>query len=216
MTILRKLAVVATVALGFGLAVTTPTGRLSGAAFADEAGDLVFTDRAPWDIGSAGKVWTLDIVAPAGTQVHTIADGTLALVSTTDPKDGKPMLQLLEKGGGPERKIGPFPTDGGDPTVVFFLETVARNMAAISGGSPYYIRNRLKDAVFRGGELVEEGGAKVAVFRPFRDDPNKARMGVFEQLELRFVMDDPKAPIRSMTASTGGEAPAFLVSMVQP
>ncbi len=207
MTILRKLAVVAVMTIGCGL---------PAASFADEAGDLVFTDRAPWALGSEGEVWALDIVAPAGAQVHTITDGTLSLVGTTDPSDGKPMLQLLEQGGGPERKIGPFPPDGGDPTVVFFLETVARNMAAISGGSPYYIRNRLKDSVFRGGDLVEEGGNKVAVFRPFVDDPNKERMRPFDQLELRFVIADPKAPIHSMIASTGGEAPAFLVSMVQP
>ncbi len=206
-TQLRKLALAASLAFACAL---------PGLAAANEAGDLVFAERAPWSLPDGGEVWALDIVVPEGAEVRAFRDGKLSLVTTTDPKDGKPMLQLLEDGGGLERKIGPFPSDGGDPTVVFFLETVARNMAASSGGSPYYIRNRLKDAVFRGGELTSEGDTKVAVFRPFLNDPNKARMGVFEQLELRFVIADPKEPIASMTATTGGETPAFLVSMVQP
>ncbi len=202
------------------LAVFALGCSLPAATFAGEAGDLVFTERGPWDLKGDPIVWALTINGPPEAQFRQITDGTITMGETTDPSDGKPMLELIETnpaaGQIPPRKIGPFPLDGGDPSVVFFLETVARDMAAVTGGSPFYIRNRMKDSVFRGGELREEGGQKIAVFRPFEADPNKERMKPFDQLELRFVMNEPKAPIHSMTASTGGEKPVFLISMVQP
>lgn len=207
MTILRKLAIALTLSVSFGAPM---------AAVANEAGDLVFTERGPWQLKDQGPVWAWNVVAPTGVDLHSIKDGTLSLIEITDPSDGKPVLQLVEKGTGPERRIGPFPTDGGDPSVVFFLESIARNMAASTGGSPFYIRNRIKDAIFRGGEIQTEGDTQVAVFRPFAADPNKDRMKPFDQLEMRFTLADPKAPIQSMVASTGGESPAFLVSLVQP
>ena len=78
-------------------------------------------------------------------------------------------------------------------------------MATLTGGSPDYIRNRIKDAVFRGGSIAREGGVTTVVARPFESDPNRARMGGFETLQLRFVLgDDPAAPIREMVAETAG------------
>ena len=113
------------------------------------------------------------------------------------------MLQLDQKSTQRSRRIGPFPTSGGDPVVTFFLESTARDMAALTGGSPDYIRNRIKDAVFRGGEVTGAEGAREVVLRPFADDPNKARMQGFETLEIRFRMGaDPRQPIPEMVART--------------
>ncbi|AGT10417.1 hypothetical protein [Paracoccus aminophilus] len=207
MNLLRPATVVVALMLGQGLAF---------AASANEAGDQVFADRAPWTLDQGPLVWRLTVEGPASESFRPIENGTIELVRAVDPADGKPMLQILEKGGPIDRKLGPFPVDGGDPTVVFFLENVARDMAAITGGSPYYIRNRMKDALFRGGELRKEGGQTLAVFQPFREDKNKDRMGEFAQLELVFTLADPKAPIKSMVASTGGDKPTFRIAMVQP
>lgn len=203
MTGFRALALVALVAL------------MPGLARANEAGDLVFADRTPWQVKDKPVVWSLDISGPAAQDFRPIADGRVALSEVTDPSDGKPVLQINQESTVITRKIGPFPTDGGDPTVIFFLENVARDMAAVTGGSPFYIRNRMKDALFRGGEIRAEDGRQIAVFRPFVDDPNKARMAGFDQLELAFTIDDPKQPISSMIASTGGDAPLFRVAMVK-
>ncbi len=212
LTKMRRLICLAVLATGCGLPF---------AAFADAAGDLVFTERGPWNLKDAPVVWSLNIAGPPKAQFRQIKDGQISLIETTDPSDGKAMLQLVEKNPDPnsplpERKVGPFPADSGDPSVVFFLETVARDMAAATGGSPFYIRNRMKDAVFRGGEIRQEADQQVAVFRPFANDPNKDRMAPFDQLELNFVIRDPKAPIHAMSATTGGESPAFLFSMEQP
>ncbi|MFD2441967.1 hypothetical protein ACFSS8_21145 [Paracoccus kondratievae] len=105
---------------------------------------------------------------PEAGDFKPLGEGTVTLQAVTDPADGKPVLELAEKTDRITRRIGPFPVSGGDPALVFFLENISRDMAMLTGGSPFYIRNRLKDALFRGGEVRQEGDAIVAVFAPFR------------------------------------------------
>lgn len=184
---------------------------------ADEAGDLVFAERGPWQLEGKPLVWTLTQTGPEVEGFTPLGQGTISLTQTTDASDGKPVLELLEKTARIDRRIGPFPVSGGDPALTFFLETVSRDMAALTGGSPFYIRNRLKDALFRGGEVRREDGATVAVFVPFQGDKNSGHMLGFETLELRFTLDEPKAPIRAMAARTGplaGGQPAYDSAMV--
>lgn len=184
---------------------------------AGEAGDLVFAERGPWQIEGRPLVWTLSQTGPEVEGFVPLGQGSIALQQVTDASDGKPALELHEKTARIDRRIGPFPVSGGDPALTFFLETVSRDMAALTGGSPFYIRNRLKDALFRGGEIQRQDGATVAVFAPFRGDRNSARMLGFETLELRFTLGEPKAPIRAMVARTGplaGGQPAYDSAMV--
>ena len=123
-------------ALG-GLLLTAP-------ALAGEAGDLVFAERGPWDLSAAPVVWQIDQQGPEVEGFRPLGQGTITLSQVTDPADGKAALQLDEATPRITRKIGPFPISGGDPSLTFFLESVARDMAALTGGSPFYIRNRLK------------------------------------------------------------------------
>ncbi len=202
MKVLRELALL-------GLLAASP-------ALAGEAGDLVFAERGPWSLDRP-LVWTISQTGPEIEGFKPLGQGTVSLSSATDPSDGQPVLHLNEDTPRIKRKIGPFPVSGGDPSLTFFLETVARDMAALTGGSPFYIRNRLKDALFRGGEVVTQGDGRVAVFLPFRDDKNSQRMYGFETLQLRFTLGDPKQPIRQMLAETGplaGDRPAYRNQMV--
>lgn len=184
---------------------------------AGEAGDLVFAERGPWQLQDKPLVWALTQTGPKVEGFAPLGQGTISLAQTTDPSDGKPVLELSEQTARITRKIGPFPVSGGDPALTFFLETVSRDMAALTGGSPFYIRNRLKDALFRGGAVQRQGDATVAVFAPFQGDRNSERMLGFETLELRFTLGDPKQPIRAMAARTGplaGGRPAYDSEMV--
>lgn len=187
-------------------------GLLSASsAVADEAGDLVFAERGPWTIDQP-LVWQISQTGPEVEGFKPLGQGTVTLTQAVDPSDGKPVLELAEDTSRIKRKIGPFPSSGGDPVLTFFLETTARDMAALTGGSPFYIRNRLKDALFRGGQVERTGDTAVAVFAPFKDDKNAERMLGFQSLELRFTLQDPKQPIRQMQALTGalaGDAPAY-------
>lgn len=178
---------------------------------AGEAGDLIFAERGPWALGDRTLTWSLTHEGPASPAFLQIREGRVTLSQVTDPSDGQPVLQLEQTAEGRNRRIGSFPTSGGDPTVIFFLENTTRDMAALSGGNPDYIRNRIKDAVFRGGSVSHEGGVTTVVAHPFEGDPSSGRMRGFETLELRFVLgDDPRAPIREMIAETTGPVTAAL------
>lgn len=96
------------------------------------------------------------------------------------------------------RNLGSFPASIGNPMIMYFAETVARDMAETAGGSPFYIRNRLKEALVGAAEMAEgqadlDGAGiavKTVVMRPFADDPNRDRMHGFEDLELIVAMSD--------------------------
>ena len=183
------------------------------AGLAAEAGDAVFSERGPWDLGQETLEWQLTVEGPAAEGFRPTADGRLTMTQVIDPSDDQPVLQLEQQGGAMDRKIGPFPISAGDPVLTYFLEQTVRDMATLTGGSPHYIRNRMKDAIFRGGEIADQDGQKVATFRPFAQDQNAARMKGFETLTLTFVMDDPKAPIRELRAATD-QAPGYRNTLV--
>ncbi len=171
-------------------------------AYADEAGDAVFAERAPWTLDQDGLTWTVNVDGPDAEGFLHVTDGQITLTQGIDPSDQKPILQLQQQADQRSRKIGPFPSEGGDPVLTFFLEEITRDMSRLTGGSPFYIRNRLKDALFRGGSLDRAADHQTAVFRPFEGDPNAAKMGGFQNLSLTFVLDQPDQPIREMRAET--------------
>lgn len=188
-----------------GVAVALMLALAAGAAWAGAAGDAVFAERGPWTLGDEALRWDVHVEGPQAEGFLPITAGAVTISEGIDPSDQKPVLYLTVNTDTRERRIGPFPVSGGDPALTYFLEQVTRDMATLAGGSPFYIRNRIKDAVFRGGEIAASGEERVATFRPFADDPNAARMGGFETLTLTFALDhDPKAPIREMRAETQG------------
>ena len=114
-------------------------------------------------------------------------------------ESGDMMLANLQfNRDGKHRNLGSFPASVGNPMIMYFYESVIRDMAETAGGSPYYIRNRVKEALVRPAEITE-GSAKIdgntvptrtSILRPCRDDPNRARMAAFGDLELRVTMSD--------------------------
>lgn len=199
-------------ALLLGLAPLSALVPVPGSAA--EAGDAVFADRGPWDLGATALEWDVTVQGPAAEGFRPTQDGRVTLAQAIDPGDNRPILQLTQVAGPIDRTIGPFPISAGDPVLTFFLEQTTRDMAALTGGSPFYIRNRMKEALFRGGEISREGEAVTASFRPFADDPSADRMNGFESLTLTFVMADPQEPIRELRAQTEGDAPGYLNRMV--
>ena len=112
-----------------------------------------------------------------------------------------------------EQSIGRFPAQTGNPIVMYFLESVVRDMAAAAGGSPFYIRNRVKAALVQPAELetrevtVDSEAVTVqqVTLRPFEGDPNAARMSGFDALTLTFTLSEAVPGwYRSLEARVGG------------
>lgn len=152
------------------------------------------------------KTGTLDHVG-AGTQlVYTrqVSNSVLPEAATRDTgqvvltlEAGEtPMAALQFQQDGKHRNLGTFPASIGNPMIMYFAETVARDMAETAGGSPFYIRNRLKEALVSAAE-VSEGTAMVdgkevpvstITMVPFANDPNRARMQGFADLTLTVTV----------------------------
>ena len=202
---LRALAIAGLVALGT-------------AAAAGEAQDRLFA------VGVLGSVETgqelvygferLGDFPP--DKISAVTQGKARLDMRLDA-DGKREAIIALNDGKRDETFDPFPADAGNPMFMVFMEQNVRAMATLTGGSPFYIRDRLKDALFRGGVVEQQDGHPVASFQPFATDPNRDRMYGFGDLTLRFVLDGPDRPIRRMLAETGplaGDRPAYRNEMV--
>lgn len=96
------------------------------------------------------------------------------------------------------RALGTFPASVGNPMIMYFYETVVRDMAEAAGGSPFYIRNRVKEALVQSSEITEGQAVvdgktvptRTIRMYPFEGDPNSERMKGFGDLELRVTMSD--------------------------
>lgn len=193
----------AVAALLSALPLASPAGAAAPAG-ASETDRLIFADR-DWSGAKAGLSWSL---ARAGAEVPgfvPVAGGRLDVVEMMDPQYKKAMLELHEVAEGRDRVVGRFPPSV-DPLLVYFLESTTRNMAAIAGGNPDYIRSRIKAALRRGGAvLTAPDGGRTVILSPFLNDRHAARMRGFETLTLTISLaPEAGAPIRGLSA----EAPA--------
>ncbi|MBS8225317.1 hypothetical protein [Vannielia litorea] len=115
-----------------------------------------------------------------------------------------PVAELLFRQDEKYRSVGSFPASVGNPVIMYFVETVVRDMAETAGGSPFYIRNRVKESLVSPADVSEDGGIVSVVIRPFEGDPNAERMQGFGDLALTVVMSE-EVPgwYESLTAEAG-------------
>jgi len=167
-------------------------------ALADRATDLVFSNGVLGNIPQNKTVLYKHLrLGPEGSEFHSIADGQVSLAIVPSQIGGNEViLEMLDSGQ--LRNRTQFPADAGNPIVMAFLESNLRSMAQITGGSPFYLRNRIKESLRSGGQIEP---VKIAIdgvpidamkitFMPFINDKNAARMGDFAKLELVFVVSD--------------------------
>ncbi|MEO0820427.1 MAG: hypothetical protein AAF074_08375 [Pseudomonadota bacterium] len=113
------------------------------------------------------------------------------------------------------RVLDPFRGVPGNPMLMVFLESTVRAVSRATGGSPFYIRNRVREALsetLRSVPLILTAGtsrlpARELTTRPFEGDANAARMGPFAAMQLRFVVaEDAPGMLLLMRADTGPRA----------
>jgi hypothetical protein len=157
-------------------------------------------------------------------QLPPIAGGEIEL-AIVPGETGERQADVTLRDGEQVRSHARLSARGGHPLLVFFLETTARNVATLTGGSPFYLRNRMREALAEQNvtepvEMVLDGTPRAAerlVFRPFAADRNRARLGAFADLELRVVVSDavPGGFERFEAEAPGtGGAPAYIETIV--
>jgi hypothetical protein len=146
-----------------------------------------------------------DRTVPGGGTLEDVRDGVVRLEIHEDA--GRPALRLVKESDGKPQPVGTFPTGSANPLLLYFLETTVRATAEATGGSPYYIRNRIREALVA-ADLGAGAPEHEVTIVPFASDPNRAKMGPFADLSLRLRFD-PERPTRILELSAdtapGGE-----------
>ena len=138
------------------------------------------------------------------------------LVQIGPAADGLTGITLQE--GGRTRILGTYEAVTGNPVIMYFLESTLRQMADVSGGSPFYIRNRIKEALLEDAEIVpaefDLGGQIIAAeqvtIHPFANDAARNRMGDFADLTLSVTVGEAipgwYGKLAAFTSPDGDEA----------
>jgi hypothetical protein len=209
-----------------GLALVAVLAAAAAPAGTPERGvyDLVFRtgtlDGVP---RSATLVYDREVVNSLVPEAEARDSGEVRLAFADDGSDE---ARLVFFQGDRHRAIGAFPVDVGNPVIMYFMETVVRDMSESAGGSPFYIRNRLKEALVRPAEVrdvtaaygADEVPAQSVTLHPFENDPNGARMQGFEALALTVTMSD-KVPgwysaLSAVVPGAAGGEPVYASTLV--
>lgn len=183
------------------LALTLSLGLGVPPAAAAETYQLLFREGVLSGIGAGDTLSYIarrsgrSAPAPVPGQDIAMPPAELRLDLTVEP--GSEVI-LTAVQGDTRQRAGTFPGSVGNPLIMFFLETVLRDMASQSAGSPFYIRNRIKDALLREADIrpldLSFGGATVSAqevtIRPFAKDTARERMSGFADLALVAVVSD--------------------------
>jgi len=191
---------------------------MAGAVFAasldgDATYDMLFRGGTLDEVGRDKElIYSRNVTNTLKPEAEARDTGDIALSFRTGDID----IALIEfRRDGKHRSLGTFPASVGNPMIMVFYETVVRDMAEAAGGSPDYIRNRVKEALIQptdmtAGETIVDGrmvATQTIRMNPFAGDPNIDRMKGFGDLELRVTMseDVPGWYTHLLAEASGGE-----------
>ncbi|KAF0674703.1 hypothetical protein [Profundibacterium mesophilum] len=169
-------------------------GALTGA---EETYDLLFRGGTLDEI-DGGLVYTRKVRNTAAPEAAARDTGTIEIGFEEGSGDTPRLAAMRFHQDDRSKGIGSFPASVGNPVIMYFVESVIRDMAETAGGSPFYIRNRVKDALVQPAEVetvtFEFDGTQVegraVTLRPFQNDPNRDRMQGFGDLALTVTMSE--------------------------
>ncbi len=180
---------ITTAALLLGLMAGTPSVR------ADAALERIFDSEQMKTVNTGQRInFTHTRIGIDPEKMPPLADRVIQVAVTEDSAVGRQLSVSLTEDGR-SRNLDAFSGDSGNPVLMIFLESVTKSVAKASGGSPFYIKNRITDAFRRGTELakteIEIGDKTIEATRssysPFALEQNKARLGDFANFEISFV-----------------------------
>ena len=186
----------AALALGLALMMTAGPG-LATSLDGDATYDLLFRDGTLDPVSRDHTlVYQREVTNTLNPDAAARDSGEIGL--RIEQAEDMEMVRLEFRRDGKHRGMGSFPASVGNPMIMVFYESVVRDMAETAGGSPFYIRNRVKDALVQPSEVEpgtamvngEEVATRTIRMRPFEGDPNVDRMRGFGALELIVTMSE--------------------------
>lgn len=180
-----------------GAAVACVMLLSQGATAAPTAEDLVF--HAPYlSKIDDGATLSYHYVRSAGdAKLEPSFEDDIQLKIAPDGQQRAVLIELFS--GKRATTMGPVGRVG-NPVVIAVLERDVKEMQKVLGGSPFYIRNRIREALVNGspeptkvsfeGQTVD--GWKM-VLKPFQNDANRAKLRDFAELtyEITFAEGVP-------------------------
>lgn len=200
------------------LALAAPSGAAEPRDRLFQAGTLASLPA------EAVLTFSRDRTVPDGSDVEVITDGGLTIRIAAGASGGGTSAAVSFDEPDREVRLPAAPTSGGHPALLVFLESTVSSLSAISGGSPYYLKNRFIESfaqpvsvepatvAFAGTEVPGER----MLFRPFEGDDNADRLGALAELELVFVLS-PSVPggLASASAEGGGFRHAIVLETAE-
>lgn len=181
-------------AILIGVAILAAPGALAG-----QLADVIFRPGA-FAATEGVTRYVHERAGPEAAGFRAVSAGELVVTPAAGAQGAQ--LTLTHRVGGRDQPVADFPASGGDPVLLWFLENTVRSMATLTEGSPFYIRNRMREALGAAGLDAAEGPV-TAELRPFATDPKRAAMGPFADMVLRITVDPgQKVPLRALSADT--------------
>ena len=134
-----------------------------------------------------------------------VVDGEVLMTLT--PGDSGTQIVMTRIEADQTKPIASFPAEGPNPVLIFFLENVVRNMAAQTGGSPFYIRNTVRATLAKAAPDLSGNGPQTVTLTPFEADPNAARMGDWGKLTVDLTFDPADPGMITQLAAHAGDGP---------
>ncbi len=139
---------------------------------------------------SATLEYQRTVSAPGSRPLEQRNTGPISLRLTSDN-----MAEIHFGSQDTRRRVGAFPASVGNPLIMYFLETIVRDLSGLAGGSPFYMRNRIKAELLKQHPVQEtvlqlgdrQISAQSIVLYPFKDDPASDRMRGIETLALSLT-----------------------------
>lgn len=165
-----------------------------GAGRASETYDLIFKMGTLSDVETSEVLeYKRDVTIPMDAAYGARNTGVVKLTF-----EAEEMARLKFHQGAKSKNVGAFPATVGNPVIMYFVETVLRDVAQHAGGSPFYIRNRIKESLVTKSDILDASvvigdetvAAHVINLRPFENDKNREKMKGFGDLTLTFTMSE--------------------------
>lgn len=187
---------------------------LAGAALAAPTANELVLETPALSRVAAGTTLAYDL---AGTRrgVASAERWELQAAAGTEPQSREARMLRLEDGQ--RRETGRYPDVTFNPLVIVFLERDIAEMSRELKGSPYYLRNRIREALFDRAEVqpasvalpggdTAEGWRVVAT--PFAGDKNGDKLREYTAKRYEFTFSDAVpggiAELRTATPDPAG------------